>query len=144
MSSFKLTANIELTVRDREGRIIRQDRFHNTVVDDGLNAVRDLLGGWTFEPDEMAIGDSDTAVQTTDSALGNEVFRGTIDRRIQGDKKVTYQWLLGTGDANGETIKESGLFEQGTMLARALVSPTVSKTALISVTISHELTVGRG
>jgi hypothetical protein len=112
----------------------------NLVVDAGLNEIRDLLGGSGFEPDEMAVGSNNAAVQSTDTALGTETFRKAIDRRIPEEKKVTFQILLTANDGNG-TLREAGLFEQSTLYARALISPEVEKTTSIDVTISHEITI---
>jgi hypothetical protein len=143
--SLKVKANVELIVRDAtSGRILSHQRVKNTVVDTGLNIVRDLLGGTGYGPASIAVGTGTAATGTTDTSLGTEIWRGNIDRRIQGSKEVNFQVLLTTADANGYTLSEVGLFDGTSMYARALLSPTIEKTGAKTVTISHKITVARG
>lgn len=141
-SGVLLIPNVIVEVRDsKTKKLLRYSCGRNKVVDNGLNELRDLLGGTGFEPDEMAVGSGTVAPVAGDTGLGTETFRKAIDRRIGETKKITFQILLTSADANGTTIAEAGLFAQSLMYARALVSPTIAKTSSIDVTISHEISL---
>ena len=53
----------------------------NLVVDDGIDLVRDLIGGTGHRPSHIGLGTGTTAVLATDTSIETEQFRGEITRR---------------------------------------------------------------
>ena len=108
------------------------------VVNDFLNKVRDYIHGDTENTmDYMAWGDDNTPPVTTDTSLGNEFLRKQCSSRAKiglGEEK--YQAIMGTGEGNGNTIKEMAIFDAasaGTMMFRQLIEP-IPKESSFSLT----------
>jgi hypothetical protein len=132
-----------LVIKDPNWRIIIQDArslkildmvlARNRIVDDGLNwfvgfAGYPYLGGTGWTPNYIATGTSGNTVTAADHALGTEVFRKAITRRIAFDKRMMWQLSINTSEANGNTLREAGLFllySGGTMIARVVHQPIV-------------------
>jgi len=110
----------------------------------GLNHVRDMLGGGAVRPSHIAVGTGTGATTLGITALETEVFRRAIDRRTREDLRFTAQILIQQSEANDNELSEVGLFAGSVLVARALLSPTISKTASIEVTVAHELLSGNG
>jgi hypothetical protein len=90
------------------------------------------------------IGDDDTPVDTTDTALGNEVFRSAI---IDFDKSATAEVVasmeVDASSANGETIREAGWNTEsssGTQLTRNVVNP-ITKTSDIVLYLDTSIVI---
>lgn len=138
---IRLDWNVYAVVRDPGGKVLRVVRAKNLVVNTGLVQIRDLLGGRGFRADSIQVGTGTSSTTAGMTALENMVATKTIDRRIATGYAMEFQSLLLTSEANGYTLAEIGTFKGSTMLARALISPTISKTALIQVTLGHIFTV---
>ena len=129
--------DIEIKTRHGTGWIVERQSYHNLITDAGRNTVKDLLLGSGFGPQAIALGTSATAAAVDQVALGAEVFRGEMTRRLSENKKCTFQLVLTEDDANGNTLNEAGLFnstadQTGTMLARATYSPIVKNNTIQS------------
>ena len=136
------------TVRDAAtGRIIREVTNDNIVTDDGLVHMSEILGGLLDFMTHMAVGTGVVLPSASDSALDTEVFRNLIARRVPTTANLRMQMFLGTGDANGFTLSEAGIFNAatgGTMFSRVLISPTIAKTGAITVTLTWDFTFIEG
>jgi len=90
----------------------------------------------------MKVGTGTTAPAAGDTDLATPVagVSFTVNRRQNVTHGVDLQALIGAGEANGNELAEVGTFEGTTLIARALISPTISKTGAIQVTLSHEFT----
>ena len=135
---MEVKANVTITV-ERDGELVERFKVKNLITNGGLNWFRDLTGGTVGLADYQAVGIGTTAAAATDTALGAEVIKKTIDRRLDSDKKITFQTLILEDEANGSTLSEVGLFGGGVLIARALISPTIAKDVSIQVTIAHEV-----
>lgn len=127
-----------LEVIAADGRVKARHTQRNSVVNDGLNWLREYLGrGFnpSEQPDPMAfiaIGSGSVPVSATDSALTSELARQVIENYDEGGTGVVI--LDTTFDGGGSdpvegTITEAGLFNaetDGTMFAR-VVFPAVTK-----------------
>ena len=137
--TIQIGGNVLIEVRDGDtGPVIASQRRHNLVVNNGLDIIRDLLGGdLNEEPTDIAIGVDDTTVTPTDATLGNEVFRNQITRRLDGAQVITFQLFVSTSQANGNTLEEAGLIRvkngADRMFARITYAPIV-KTNSVSIT----------
>jgi hypothetical protein len=104
--------------------------------DTGANELRDwLAGSAATAPTHVAIGDDNTAETKTDTVMGNELTRDTIDTTSTSSKEVTYEWTLLSTEQNGNDIKEVGLFNDpaaGDMFSHA-THATIAKTSSIEV-----------
>jgi len=133
---------------DNLGKIKEVKKYHNLVVNSGLNLIRDALAGdsVTF-PTHMALGTGTTAEAAGDTALENEVFRDVITKTSKtGTGNVQYKYYLSSQDANGYNISEEGLFNAasvGTMFAR-VTFPADEKTSSEAWTFTHDVKVEVG
>jgi len=122
------------------GKLLQVSCGHNTVVDTGLELIGDVMLGLSLAPMYIAVGTDNTAVTTSDTALGTEVFRNVITRRNGATgQRMIYQLYLDTDDANGYTLREGGIFvasSGGVMLSRVLLSPTITKTVAVTATLT--------
>lgn len=139
-----LRGRLHILLRDaKTGKVLRDEWNDNKIVLAGLDLVRDLLAGSNTAPTHIGVGTSATAPAAGDTALGVEVFRNWITRRIPDPQKITFQLFLGTGDANGNTLVEAGIFNQdtgGDMLSRVTFAGIV-KTVAITATLTWEITI---
>ena len=138
---INIKCNVKAEIRNRQGALLEVRKATNLVVNTGLQLVRDLLGGTGYRPNQMQAGDGTSATTATMTELENSVVTKDIDRRSQSTYSVEFQTLLETGDGNGYTLSEIGTFQGSTMLARAIISPSISKTSAIQVTLSHIFTI---
>lgn len=93
-----------------------------------VTASLDILDDLT----EMGFGDDGTPTDVSDTTLGNEIIRDVFDETsIQGSSTYDFSGLVGLTEANGNTLREVGLFVQsvgGVMRLRALLPTEVVKT----------------
>ena len=114
------------------------------VTNAGLIRVLDLLDADT---DYIGLG-TGTGVAVTDTLLTTETLRKASTNLIDG-YTLLIEAYLDTTEGNGVTYTETGAFgdsatssvDTGAMVAGGVISQ--AKTALISYTISYEITVSR-
>ncbi len=94
----------------RRGRLVRVDHARNHFVSGGLDAVAELAGEQNHPVEWIGLGTHDTAVSPQDSALGNEVYRNAVTRRVEYDNFIRFQLLLLATQGLGHTFYEAGLF----------------------------------
>lgn len=139
-----ISGRLHILIQDaKTGEILRDEWNDNKIVDTGLNLVRDLIAGGNTPVTEIAVGTDGTAPTNSDTTLTAEVFRSPITRRIPTDKKITLQLFIPTTSANGNTLREAGIFNAATagdMLSRVTYADIV-KTSAITVTLTWEITI---
>lgn len=151
-----MSQDVTLSVRDRlvirgrariierwaaTGRIKRVQAVDNLIVNAGLAFIIDRLKGDTFSTaGYFAVGTNVTPAADTQTGLINEVFRAqvTTSRRL-GDTQLRITCFIASGQANGYTLQEFGIFghpdtNTGPMLCR-LVNGAVVKN--VSTTITY-------
>lgn len=124
----KLECNVHMRLIGSDGKVKTTRDVRNLIVDAGFDAViRQILGSGSsdIQPTEfnyVAIGDDNTAVQASDTALANELgtrVQDTIpDFPSTGVGKLISTFAAGNGTG---TLVETGVFNassSGTMLAR--------------------------
>lgn len=98
----------------RTGRLLRRQWKHNLVTDAGLTMNRDRMLGIADQLpvplSHCAVGTDATAAAAGDTALGDEVFRDVFAQTVTGSKLVTYKVVIGSQQANGNVLREWGLF----------------------------------
>lgn len=135
--------NVTIAACDINGNLLCEYKEHNMAVTSGRNLIRDLLNNSTSSGlTHFAIGTSTTAVTSTQTTLGTQVFIDTITQTIADTAKLTVKYFLGTANANGSTLSEAGIFNSsaaGTMYSRVTHTGIV-KDASTTVTYTWELT----
>jgi hypothetical protein len=129
----KPRVNVTVEVADaKTGQVLETQETHNLVVDAGLNLIRDALQLGTVSPiTRIGLGTSGTAVNASDTALLGEIAKYTLLSITPSNKTLTCQYFLDGSTANGQTIRELGLFtDDGTMYARVLLDTPIPKTDL--------------
>lgn len=139
-----ISGRLTIEIHDgKTGQLLTKEVIDNTIVTAGLNLVRDLLAGNNAAPSHIAVGTDATAPAAGDTTLGTEVFRNVITRRIPSATQITFQLFLATGDANGNTLVEAGIFNAssaGDMLSRVTYT-SIAKTSAITVTLTWDITI---
>jgi hypothetical protein len=131
---------------------IHDKTINNTITDNGLNFFRDALRGIVTDAQlkYIAVGTSSTAVTTSDSQLGNEVFRKQIFSRTAGTTGQCISIAILEDTEANYSIAEIGVFagttasaiaNSGIMVSRVLYSRV--KTNLESIQIQRTDTIGR-
>ena len=91
-------------------------------VDAGRNNIRDYLAGSSpTPPSHVAWGSDDSSPAVTDTTLGSEVVRISVDSTSTSDKQVQFSATLSSTQGNGNTLKELGLLNAasgGTLFSR--------------------------
>src|SRR5260221_1925551 len=115
--------SISIVVTDlATGQFTEQRIYSNTIVNTGLNLMRDALGGYLTDAaiHYVAIGTSATAVAATDTQLGAEVFRKVLTSQSQiAQSQLQTIMYLGPSDSVGTVIAEIGWFAGATATATA-------------------------
>jgi hypothetical protein len=143
---LELGVNVRVWVHDlRTGLIRLHDEGHNLVTAAGLNLLRDRLRGTSLiDPlSHLAVGTSSTATASGNIALGAEVFRDVFTQVTLGTASIVYRYYLGPNDANGNTLREAGLFNAPsgpTLYARRVLGSAIVKTIDIASTFEWTLT----
>ena len=139
-----LKGQLEIVLRDRNGKIKERRKERNLIVNTGLNAILDRLVG-TSEAvmSHMGLGSSTTAAAAGQTALVSQLgSREAIDSSTVTGSSVAYVCTFEAGDATG-TITEAGIFNAssgGTMLCRSVFS-SITKGANDSLNVTWTITV---
>lgn len=144
MDKTKQKDNVVILLRDRRGRFLGRVSGHNLITDTGKTLLRDLIGGLRKWPTHIAVGTGTVAAVAADVALGTEVYRALITRRVQRPFGIKFQLFIPTTDANGNTLTEAALWtvvgSTSTLFARILFT-AIAKTSAASLTISWTVDV---
>ncbi len=139
-----LKGQLEIVLRDKNGKIKERRKERNLIVNTGLNAILDRLVG-TSEAvmSHMGLGSSSTAAAAGQTALVSQLgSREAIDSSTVTGSSVAYVCTFEAGDATG-TITEAGIFNAssgGTMLCRSVFS-SITKGANDSLNVTWTITV---
>lgn len=124
---------------------VHVEQVHNTAVQGLLEYLVDNLDkdqSINKDASHLAVGTDDTTPASSNSSLNNEVFRGAVTSTTDQLSTLKTSTLIDTSEANGNTLKEVGLFTAssgGTLLNHAIISDVV-KTDAKAVTIDVSLT----
>jgi len=87
------------------------------VVNDGRDEIRNKLKEIISQ---MKVGTDGTTPSKTDTALGNAVYTDSTSESDGGIGVAEFSIRLGSGDGNGNTLKEVGTFDStGTLITRS-------------------------
>jgi hypothetical protein len=152
-SQIDVIGNLLIEVFAADGALLQSQRIKNKVPQTGRNVVRQLLLRPTvtsaegIAPTHMAVGTGSTAAADGDTVLDTELTGGryVILNRYAKANAASYQIYIATGELNGNTLREAGLFDSstkdaGNMLARAVFSPIV-KTVSVEVVLTWDINI---
>lgn len=137
--------NVSVELYDaKTGQLIKKEETHNLVVDSGLNILRDALYSGSISPiTKIGLGSSGTAVSASDTALVQEISKHNLLSVTSSNKMLTCQYFLNESTANGQTIRELGLFTtSGIMYARVTLTTPIEKTNLVVAALTWTLDWG--
>lgn len=143
----------DVYIKNQFGEWTFDQTINNTIMDVGLNFLRDALRGTVTDAEikYIAVGTSSAAVTTTQTQLGAEIFRKPIYSKsaIATGQLVSIGILTETEAV--ANIQELGIFagstasattNSGVMISRILYSR--NKTNLESIQFQRTDTVARG
>ena len=146
-----------ITQSDADGNIIRTIQTDNLVVNEGMECVADLTFGTTSCVGEaffqfLALGTGTVAPVDGNTALGTE--SGTcarvqdatpaIDVSVSGQRAITVSSLFSGSNCEAQAFGETGLFDAsstGNMLARSLITPTITLSVGDTLSIDYTITI---
>ena len=158
MNEFlKVTGNLEIIKKDKDGNIIETRNVPNLVVNTGKNLIAERIVGNTANIfgggfGRMAIGSNSSPALLSDVSLGpTEVQSKSPLSNVISSNTITYTAIFsgkdGTAEADGKThsIREAAILgaptaNAGSMLCRTTFS-TVTKEPTTSITINWNITV---
>ena len=141
--SIKVKGNLEVVLLDENGSQKDYRKVDNLVVAVGKDVIASRLVGNSLPVfSHMAVGSSATSAATSQTALGGELGRVTLDSTSRSSNTITYTATFGAGTGTG-SLAEAGIFNAvstGNMLCRTTFS-TVTKAAGDTIVITWNVTV---
>ena len=139
-----VSGRIKIDITNIDTGLTETIKIKNLVVDTGLDALVELLRGagtGVNEVTDIGYGTDNTAAAAGDTTLTG-LFSKTIDGSSNvGTGEIEILGSLATGENNGVTIQEIGLFQDGgDLFSRAVISPIV-KTSSITVGVTWTITI---
>lgn len=147
---LKWEAIIEITVFDLKGNVTEYTRFRNAIHNVGLNMLRDLLEGAINDGEikDLAVGESNAAIDVADTTLTNESFRKQMTTTTPGATGILVNEVYIAPAQAVFTIEELGWFagvdadggaDHGIMISRVLYHK--EKTNLESLMVKRTDTI---
>ncbi len=121
----------------RDGKLIRRSPVHpNKVVTSsgyGRNLIARALAGDPTYPitiDSAALGDDDTAAADGNTGLGNSLVSGIpISNSSASSNVLSVDVFVADDNLPDDTYEEFGLFCDGRLFARVVISPAYTKVS---------------
>ncbi len=141
--SVNVKGNLEVILLDETGKQKDYRKVNNLVVAVGKDVIASrLVGNSLAVMSHMAVGSSDTAATTSQTALGTELGRVSLDSTSRASNTITYVATFPAGTGTG-SITEAGILNAGTtgnMLCRTVFG-VVTKASGDTVVITWNVTV---
>lgn len=146
--NLKLSGQLKIVVRDKDGNVKDQRVCENLVVDAGLEFIASRMVGTAASiMSHMGLGSGTTAAAAgntaLETALGSRVALASATVAGGNAKQVEYTASFPAGTGTG-TVTEAGVFNAataGTMLCRTTFA-AVNKTADDALSITWTVTAG--
>ena len=141
--SINVKGNLEVILLDETGNQKDYRKINNLVVAVGKETIASrMVGNTTAIMSHMAVGSSNTAAATSQTALGTELGRVALDSSTRASNTITYVATFPAGTGTG-SITEAGILNassSGNMLCRTAFG-VVTKAAGDTVIITWNVTV---
>lgn len=145
--TLRVKGRIIVEVRDAAtGALIPEEScvVDNIITNSGLDQIVKLIVQASYSTGfRIGLGTGTNAPAATDTALQTSVFEANVTSQQRSGAVATFKLFLDTTQANGNTLTEVGLFFDGSMVDRALLSQSIVKTSSKTATISVQITVSR-
>lgn len=129
--------NVELEIRSaRTGKLLELIRARNIITNNGLNLLGQWHGGGEPAISDTAIGTDNTTPAATDTALVTEIFRAAVSQRSFEATQIVTRYFLASTAANGNTLREAGIFNPNNIMYSRVTHTDIAKTASLTVTYS--------
>jgi hypothetical protein len=143
----------DIFIKSQNGDWELDRTIKNTITDSGLNMLRETMRGIITDAEikYIAVGTNNTAVSTSDTQLGTEVFRKAVYSKTAVSTGVLQTIAILTETEAVANIQEIGVFagstasitaNTGIMISRILYNR--NKTNLESIQIQRTDTIARG
>ena len=141
---LKLSGDVALVLKDKNGNVKESREIHNLVVSSGLTFICSRMAGTSADVmSHMALGSGTTAASSgqTDlvSILGS---REALDSTSASSNTITYVSSFEAGEGTG-AVTEAGVFNaasSGTMLCRTVFA-VVNKAADDTMSVTWTITL---
>lgn len=141
--SINVKGNLEVILLDENGLQKDYRQVKNLVVAVGKDVIASrLVGNSLAIMSHMAVGSSNTAATTSQTALGAELGRVALDSTTRAANTITYVATFPAGTGTG-ALTEAGILNAastGNMLCRTVFG-IVTKTSSDTVIITWNVTV---
>ena len=141
--SINVKGNLEVILLDETGKQKDYRQVKNLVVAVGKDTIASrMVGNATAIMSHMAVGSSNTAATTSQTALGGELGRVALDSTTRASNTITYVATFPAGTGTG-ALTEAGILNaasSGNMLCRTVFG-VVTKAAGDTVVITWNVTV---
>ena len=141
--SINVKGNLEVILLDETGKQKDYRKVNNLVVAVGKDTIASrMVGNTTAIMSHMAVGSSNTAATTSQTALGGELGRVALDSTTRASNTVTYVATFPAGTGTG-ALTEAGILNassSGIMLCRTVFG-VVTKASGDTVVITWNVTV---
>jgi hypothetical protein len=141
--TVNVTGRLKIVRLDDSGNEREVREVKNLIVAVGKNIITSrLVGNTTAIPSHMAVGSSNTAATTAQTALGTELSRVSLDSSTRTNNTIAYIATFPAGVGTG-TITEAGIFNagsSGSMLCRTNFNE-VNKAAGDVIVITWNVTI---
>lgn len=141
--SVKIKGKLHVLHLDDSGEVKNTREVNNLVVHVGKEIIASRLVGNTLPiPSHMAVGSSATAAATSQTALGGELGRVSLDSTTRTNNVNQYIATFPAGTGTG-AVQEAGIFNDstaGNMLCRTTFD-VVNKAAGDTVIITWNITI---
>ena len=137
--SINVKGNLEVILLDETGNQKDYRKINNLVVAVGKETIASrMVGNTTAIMSHMAVGSSNTAAATSQTALGTELGRVALDSSTRASNTITYVATFPAGTGTGSIILNAS--SSGNMLCRTAFG-VVTKAAGDTVIITWNVTV---
>ena len=141
--SVNVKGNLEVILLDETGKQKDYRKVNNLVVAVGKDVIASrLVGNSLAVMSHMAVGSSTTPAATSQTALGTELGRVSLDSTSRASNTITYVATFPAGTGTG-SITEAGILNAGAtgnMLCRTVFG-VVTKASGDTVVITWNVTV---
>ena len=141
--SVNVKGNLEVILLDETGKQKDYRKVNNLVVAVGKDVIASrLVGNSLAVMSHMAVGSSTTPAATSQTALGTELGRVSLDSTSRASNTITYVATFPAGTGTG-SINEAGILNAGStgnMLCRTVFG-VVTKASGDTVVITWNVTV---
>ena len=141
--TVNVTGRLKISRLNESGDELEVREVKNLIVAVGKNIITSrLVGNTTAIPSHMAVGTSNTAATTAQTALGTEVGRVVLDTSTRSNNSIAYVATFPAGTGTG-TITEAAILNassSGDMLCRTNFN-AVNKAAGDIIVITWNITI---